>query len=147
MAEIKQVTPPEARALLEEDSDAIYLDVRTEEEFSAGHPEGALNVPVFFFGPAGPTPNSDFLPVVEKILPKGAAILCGCKSGGRSQKASRILADAGYENVSNVRGGFGGARDATGKTVVAGWEESGLPVSTVVPDEASYAGLKRKAGG
>src|SRR5712691_10570619 len=44
--DIRQVTPREAYELLEQNPTAIYLDVRTEAEFEAGHPAGARKVPV-----------------------------------------------------------------------------------------------------
>ena len=43
---------------------------------------------------------------------------------------------AGFTDVSNVRGGFGGARDDTGRVVIPGWREAGLPVETGVGDKA-----------
>ncbi len=45
---------------------------------------------------------------------------------------------------TNVRGGFGGARDQSGKVVVPGWRDAGLPVSTDLSD--SYEALRKKAG-
>ena len=146
--EIKQMTSPEVKAEIDANPDAIYLDVRTEMEFQMGHPEGAINVPVVFPDPAtgGMKLNLDFLPVVEKILPREKQIFCGCQMGGRSQKAAEILAQEGYTNLANVKGGFGGARDMSGNVVVPGWQASGLPVSGDSSDEVSYSGLKKKAG-
>jgi rhodanese-related sulfurtransferase len=146
MADIRQVTPPEAKRILDTTPDAVYLDVRTPEEFAAGHPAGAINVPAFLKGILGLHPNEDFLSVVERILPRDRAILCGCAAGGRSQKAAEILVAAGYLNLANVQGGFGGARNAFGKVVAAGWLDSGLPVSNDVSEAVCYEGLLRKAG-
>lgn len=146
MADIRQVTPIEAKEVLEDGPDAVYLDVRTVEEFAAGHPEGALNVPILFFGERGSTSNPEFLAVVEKTIPKERTILCGCKSGGRSAMAAKALKAAGYEMVINVTGGFSGAKDPGGSTVVAGWAESGLPVGTGEPAGANYRELKERAG-
>ena len=42
---IKQQVPPEAYETLKNNPDALYLDVRTEGEFAAGHPAGAINIP------------------------------------------------------------------------------------------------------
>lgn len=146
--QIKQVTPPEAKAALDADPDAVYLDVRTEMEFSLGHPAGAINIPVVFPDPAagGMRVNPDFLPLVQKLLPGDKPILCGCQMGGRSQMAAQLLVQAGYTNVANVQGGFGGARDTTGRVVIPGWKAAGLPVSSETGDDVSYAGLKKKAG-
>lgn len=146
MADINQITPVEANAILEGDEDSVYLDVRTVEEFEAGHPAGAVNIPVLFFGAGGPKSNPDFLAVAEKTIPKEKRILCGCKSGGRSQVAAQALVAAGYEKVENVAGGFSGSRDKSGNTVVAGWQESGLPMGRGEPAGATYAALKERAG-
>ncbi len=130
--EIRETTPPEAYEALQADSAAVYLDVRTEGEFEAGHPAGARNVPVVFFDPATrqPTPNADFVATVERTIPRTAKLLVGCQSGGRSARACELLARAGFTDLTNVRGGFGGARDQSGRVVVPGWREAGLPVET-----------------
>lgn len=124
---MKEVSVQEAKRLVEEEG-YRYLDVRTAEEFAAGHPAGAVCVPVVFRTPQGPQPNPDFLSVVEKHFPKDAKLVVGCQAGGRSAKACKILASAGYGNVVNVAGGFGGARGISGEVVATGWKEAGLPV-------------------
>jgi rhodanese-related sulfurtransferase len=73
-------------------------------------------------------PNPDFLPVVKANFPPTAPLLVGCLSGGRSLEAATILAQAGYQNVSNVRCGFGGEKNLFGKIVEPGWAALGLPV-------------------
>jgi rhodanese-related sulfurtransferase len=145
---IQQITPPEAKAALDANPDAVYLDVRTEMEFAMGHPDGAINIPVVFPDPStgGMRLNPDFVKVVEKVILRDRTILCGCQMGGRSQKAAEILTQAGYADVANVQGGFGGMRDMAGRVVVPGWQASGLPVSTGAGDDDSYAGLRKKAG-
>jgi arsenate reductase len=123
---IRQVTPAEAARELAATPHAVYLDVRTVEEFEAGHPAGARNVAVLVRDPASgrPRPNPEFLAVVQRHLPPATPLLVGCQSGMRSQHACELLADAGYTDLANVRGGFGGSEDA------AGWKESGLPVES-----------------
>ncbi len=49
-------------------------------------------------------------------------------SGGRSQLAAELLERAGYQNVFNMQGGFGGKRDLMGRVVVQGWRDAGLPL-------------------
>jgi rhodanese-related sulfurtransferase len=139
---IRQVTPEEAARLLNEGY--RYLDVRTEGEFADGHPTSAVNIPVVFPDPATRQMvlNPDFLTVVEAHFPKAASVVVGCLSGGRSQRAAEMLVQAGYSNVVNMQGGFGGARDQSGRTVVAGWHERGLPVCKDCGPENSYAGLR-----
>ncbi len=76
--------------------------MRTPEEFAAGHPPGALNVP-FVLNDANP----GFLPAAAKVINKSDChLLIGCKSGQRSAQASKALADAGYTHVLDVQGGW-----------------------------------------
>jgi rhodanese-related sulfurtransferase len=123
---IRQVTPADAARELQAEPSALYLDVRTPEEFEAGHPAGARNVPVVFFDPATrrPRPNADFVAVVQRHVSPAAKLLVGCQSGMRSRRACELLAEAGYADLANVRGGFGGSEDTPG------WKESGLAVET-----------------
>lgn len=139
---IQQVTPDEAQKLLSEGY--RYIDVRTEGEFASGHPATAVNVPVVFPDPATRqmVVNPDFVRVVEAHFAKDASIVVGCQAGGRSQRAAELLSEAGYTRVVNMQGGFGGARDQTGRTVVAGWHERGLPVCKDCGAENSYAALR-----
>jgi rhodanese-related sulfurtransferase len=144
--EVRQTTPLEAYATLQQNREAVYLDVRTVEEFSAGHPAGACNVPIFVIDPSTgrPAPNRDFLRVVEQNIPHGTKLLVGCQSGMRSQRACELLIDAGYTDVSNVQGSYGGMQDASGRLVVEGWRDAGLPVETGDTPGASYADLAGK---
>ncbi len=127
--EIRQTTPPDAYETMQRDPNAVYLDVRTPEEFAAGHPEGAINVPVLFFRGGGSSPNPDFVAAVQRLVAPTTPLLVGCQAGGRSQRGAELLVAAGYSDVSNVRGGFGGARDETGRLVTPGWRDAGLPVA------------------
>jgi rhodanese-related sulfurtransferase len=143
---IKQEKPAEAHQTLTANPGAIYLDVRTESEFAQGHPTGAINVPVVFIkGPGQMAPNPDFMQIVTTLVPKEKKLVVGCLSGGRSQRACEMLEDDGYADLTNVIGGFGGARDQSGNIVAPGWRDSGLPVSTEVGD-CAYAALRKMAG-
>ena len=143
---IKQIEPPQAYEILQGNPEATYVDVRTEEEFAQGHPAGAINIPVVFLKPgAAPQPNDSFLAVAQKVLPQDKKLVVGCMAGGRSQRACEILEEAGYSDLANVRGGFGGARDASGAIVIVGWRDAGLPVSRELGD-SSYHALRDKTG-
>ena len=143
---IKQVEPPQAHETLSGNPGAVYLDVRTEGEFAQGHPVGAINIPVVFIkGPGQMEVNPDFVAIAEKVLPKTTMLVVGCLAGGRSQRACEMLEEAGYSDLTNVRGGFGGARDPSGQVVVTGWRDAGLPVTTELGD-ASYSAQRAKAG-
>lgn len=142
---IKEQPPREAHETLKRNPEAIYLDVRTEGEFAQGHPAGAINIPVVFMkGPGQMQLNPDFLEIAEKTLPKNKTLVVGCQAGGRSMRACEMLEDAGYADLTNVTGGFGGQRDQSGAVVVPGWRDSELPVSTDLGD-ASYEAIRKKA--
>ncbi len=145
---VDQLPPPEAKQFLDDHPDAVYLDVRTESEFAAGHPPGAINIPVALPGPGGQmVPNPEFLGVASHVLSKDRSIVCGCQVGGRSQMAANLLEQAGYTNLANMPGGFGGLQDPATGEVIPGWQDEGFDVETDVTDENSYETLKRKASG
>jgi rhodanese-related sulfurtransferase len=76
------------------DTQALLLDVREPSEFTAGHVEGALNIP---------------LPQLRSRLgelPGGREIWVYCAAGQRSYYALRILRQHGYSCVRNLSGGF-----------------------------------------
>ncbi|MEN3335687.1 MAG: hypothetical protein V7641_5052 [Blastocatellia bacterium] len=143
---MKEVSPQEAHELMQSDPQIIYLDVRSVPEYEAGHPQGAINIPLLHFAPGlGMTPNEDFPAVVEANLPKEAKIIVGCKSGGRSANACQIMSQIGYRDVTNMRGGFGGAADAFGRVVEPGWAMINLPIATEAADGADYESLAAQA--
>ena len=119
-----------------------FLDVRTEEEFNAGHVPGAWNVPVLFRDPMrGMAPNERFVEVVERAFPKDTRLVLGCAAGMRSARACELLADAGYERLVNMAGGFSGAVDGSGTVVQEGWQACGLPCETDGAAERKYGAL------
>jgi rhodanese-related sulfurtransferase len=122
----------------------VYVDVRSVEEFKAGHPTGAYNVPLMHIGPAGMTPNEQFLHVMEKAFPKDAKIVVGCKAGGRSLRAAGMLGSAGFSSIIDQRAGFEGTVDPSGRPE-PGWRPAGLPVSTEAAPDHSYEELLAKA--
>ena len=146
---VKHVGVKDAHAL-QTDEGCTYIDVRSTPEYEQGHPAGALNVPLLHFDPATRRmqPNLDFLAVVKATQAPDARLLIGCQMGGRSARAADMLAAAGYTDVSNVLGGFGGARDrATGAVLHEGWAEAGLPVETAATPGGSYEELRAKVKG
>jgi phage shock protein E len=79
----------------------VLVDVRTPEEYAAGHIPTAVNIPVAEI--AKNPPSKD----------KGALIIVYCRSGARSAKARSILTDLGYTDVVD----FGGVSRWTGTLV------------------------------
>lgn len=136
VAEVQRISPEEAKALL--DQGHAYLDVRTEAEFEAGHVPGAYNVPIS----RKSVPNPEFLSVVQAHFEKDRPLVVGCHTGSRSQRAVALLAEAGYTNLTELRTGFAGSRDAFGRPE-PGWSKKGLPVEMGSPEGQSYASLSK----
>ena len=126
---IENLDPAGAHAAMQSGAPHVFLDVRTPAEFAGGHPAGATNVPWALPDPASGmmAPNPAFLAEVRRIAPPERRIFVSCQSGGRSMGACRDLAQAGYADLVNVAGGFGGGRDAYGRPIT-GWRDAGLPV-------------------
>ena len=76
--------------------DFILIDVRTSEEFKAGHIEDSSNV------------EWEIISSIIDEVKKDQQIYLYCRSGRRSQNATNILIDLGYEDVTNL----GGIKDA-----------------------------------
>lgn len=109
---------PEVQAALRDG--AIYVDVRSTQEFALGHPAGAVNVPLQ--EPDEETGrtfhNPDFIRVMRGTFPPDAALLIGCESGSRAARATLMLAAFGFTNAALVRGGF------------IAWQHAGLPTGS-----------------
>jgi rhodanese-related sulfurtransferase len=141
----KEITPQRAYDILQKETGSVYIDVRTAAEFAAGHPQGAVNIPVAFRDPSrGMVMNEDFVRVVEAHFSKDKKIIVGCQAGPRSNAAAGLLQKAGYQDVSNMVGGFGGMRDSSGNVVAPGWSSLGLPVSQDTGESVSYDSLLAK---
>ena len=87
------LTPEAAKTRMDENQDAIILDVRTQEEYDGGHVPGAVCFP-----------NEDIQPELPLPFEKDAEILVYCRSGRRSAEAAGKLAGMGYTNVADFGG-------------------------------------------
>ena len=83
------------------------LDVRSAEEFAAGHVRDAKNIPL--------ADLNNRIGELEKA--KSRTIVVVCQTGARSDKAVRQLKAAGFEDVLSLDGG------------VTAWTAAGLPVT------------------
>lgn len=82
---------------------AILIDVRDISELKAsGKIKGAKHVPLMQLANVADRRHPDFDPSLQT----DADIAVYCASGGRSQMATQILAQLGFQNVTNM-GGFG----------------------------------------
>lgn len=81
---------PEGEEAIPED--AVVIDVRTPEEYSEGHLDGALNID--FYAP-------DFAAQIAE-LPKDGTYVLYCRSGSRSGQAKSIMDNMGFTDVTNA---------------------------------------------
>lgn len=102
----ESITPKEAQALLQSGEKVTLLDVRTPDEFTKEHIEGAILIPL-------QTLDKN-LALIANV--KNQKILVYCHSGSRSVSASRLLADNGFTPL-NVSGG------------ITEWKAQGLSVT------------------
>lgn len=89
--------------MMERETDYVILDVRTPEEYAAGHIPNAINIPNETIGASE----------ISALPDKDQLILVYCRSGRRSKEAAEKLVFLGYTNVVE----FGGILDWTGETV------------------------------
>ncbi|WMX46123.1 rhodanese-like domain-containing protein [Streptomyces roseicoloratus] len=90
-------------------ADALVLDVREDDEWAAGHVEGALHVPM-----------SDFVArfgEVTEAVADGRRAFVVCRVGGRSAQVTQYLVRQGIDAV-NVDGGM------------LAWDGAGRPMVT-----------------
>ena len=99
----RQISMTDAISMMEQETDYIILDVRTQEEFASGHIPGAINIPNESIGTAE----------VPELPNKDQLILVYCRSGNRSKQASAKLAVLNYTNVVE----FGGINSWPGEIV------------------------------
>jgi rhodanese-related sulfurtransferase len=110
---VAQVSPD---ALLErqakQDPTVFLLDVRTPEEFAAGHIAGAVNIPY----------NQVATHLQE--IPRDKEVVLYCKSGRRAGLAAESLAASGYTQLAHLEGD------------IQGWTAAGRPVVSSAPTPA-----------
>jgi rhodanese-related sulfurtransferase len=91
----KDIDTHSFKNLYEADSH-ILIDVRTEEEYSAGHLKGALNIDFH---------TESFEDEMDK-LDKGKKYLLYCRSGNRSRQTMFLMRELGFEEVYNLAEGI-----------------------------------------
>lgn len=80
--------------MMAKNDEHIIVDVRSQEEYDAGHIPGAVLIPNETIG----TKRPELLPDLDQI------ILLYCGEGNRSKEAARKLLEMGYKNVFDFGG-------------------------------------------
>lgn len=93
-AEQAEAGSPSTQAAESAESNLVYVDVRTDGEYEAGHVEGAIHIPH--------TEMSERYTALEQY--EDSEIVLYCRSGRRSGIALDILEDHGFDNVTNGGG-------------------------------------------
>lgn len=95
-----------AEAAAQRDAGAFILDVREPDEWEDFHVPGSTHIPLG--------------QLAERTgeLPRDQAIVVVCRSGNRSQQGRDILLEAGFAEVTSMRGGLNE------------WQSLGLPIVT-----------------
>lgn len=91
----------------EQVASSIIIDVRTPEEFAAGHLDGAINYDV----------SDGTLNMALSSLDPQADYIVYCRSGNRSAVAVDIMEDAGFTSLVDL-GSLENAADETGIPIV-----------------------------
>jgi len=104
---VKHVKAEAAAKLLADDSKVVVLDIRTPDEFKAGHIKGATNLDFY---------ADDFETRLGK-LDREKSYLVHCASGGRSGRSLALFNKLGFRSVYHLDDGF------------KGWEKAGKPVA------------------
>jgi rhodanese-related sulfurtransferase len=102
----RPVTSQEAAELIASEAPLIILDVRTGPEYSGGHLENSIHIPV----------QEIQQRYGELSSFKDDNILIYCATGNRSTVAAKILIDKGFSHIYNMREG------------VHVWEQKGYPL-------------------
>ncbi len=105
VSESRKVSAEQAYEMMTADTSLVVLDVRTPEEFEAGHISHAINIDFR---------NDDFKENVQK-LDKEKKYMLYCMGGHRSNQAQLMMDSLKFRQVYDLMGGF---KD---------WSKEGLP--------------------
>ena len=110
MSNYQSLTPDQFQTAMTRPGVTV-VDVRTPEEFAAGHIPGATNINL---------QQSHFTREAKQQLTKNQEVLVNCKGGVRSKTAAKKLSRKGYQ-VSELDKGFNE------------WKNQGKPVTPAEP--------------
>ena len=99
---IENLDPQQAWQVLQQNSHAVLIDVRTKAEHTdIGHPIGAIHIP--WQEQFGAPVNLNFIAEMSKVIPDyNTPILLLCRSGVRSLSAAKALEQIGYKTLINI---------------------------------------------
>lgn len=92
--EYQKITAEQAKARMDSGDPLMIIDVRTPEEYAAGHIKGAVNIPLDTIGEG----------TKETLKDLDQELLLYCRSGNRSRTAAMAMIDLGYTHVVDFGG-------------------------------------------
>lgn len=116
MAVTEGITPEEVQRRLQEDSNALLVDVRDAADLpNPGRVPGALNISL------GMLPVKADMELPEEVRDarlqdRTRQIITTCYAGPNAARGAKLLQDMGFTNVSYMQGGM------------VAWKEAGLPI-------------------
>jgi rhodanese-related sulfurtransferase len=90
-------------------AESIIIDVRTPEEYAAGHLDGATLIDI---------KDASFDAKIAELDPNASYIIY-CRSGNRSAQAVERMKEAGFTNLTDL-GSLENASEEAGIAIVAG---------------------------
>jgi rhodanese-related sulfurtransferase len=107
-AEESPLPPAELAALLQRDEPPLLLDVRTPDEFAAGHVPGATHLPV-----------QELAARLDELAAyRARGVVTYCEAGPRAEQAAALLRESGFAEVRVLAGSM------------RRWREEGREVAT-----------------
>jgi rhodanese-related sulfurtransferase len=126
---MKHLTPRQTWQFLQENPEALFVDIRMEIEYLyVGHPPGVVHVAWYEYPEMKAHPQA----FVAQLQREGATperpVVLICRSGKRTVEAGQALEAAGFRSVINVLHGFEGELDEHfQRGRVNGWRYEDLP--------------------
>ena len=109
MSDFSQIQPTDLA------DDAVFLDIREQDEWDRGHAPGAVHIPMSEL----PARVDELAPFLDQDQP----LVVTCRSGGRVARTLPWLEQQGYD-VANLDGGM------------RAWHAAGKPMETADGSEA-----------
>ena len=122
-----ELSPQEACTILQQDSNAVLVDVRSQAELDlVGRVPNAIHIEWAFY--PGMIANADFAAQLQSQINQNQTIIFMCRTGGRSHNAALVAQQLGYSQVYNMLEGFEGETNtAKQRTLINGWKHANLP--------------------
>ena len=126
---MKNLLPKEAWALIQQQPNALFVDVRMEvESMYVGRPPGVRMIAWYEYPDLTPDPQQFVKTVGREAGVKSRTVVLICRNGKRTADAAKALEAAGFTDVVNVLHGFEGElNDAFHRSTLNGWRFDGLP--------------------